>query len=391
MKANFTHYYFLISCPNDVEKDINIIFEIINDVNQRIGEPNFIHIVPLFWKRDAIPSAGSSAQNIINHQLLKEADGVIALFWTKFGTPTDAYGSGTEEEIIKAIEDNKEVILLCSEEQISPKKIDFEQYRKVEKFKKTYHGLFSSYSTHTDLRENLRRILTGLIFKYSKQDEVVKNEIGVRKDVLIEYSLMEYFELGWFLKRSYLEIPFDNVSSTQEKSLFKDRMSVLLTLVSYYKFLEDEEFQLLVTYGNIIQTLGLKGYLEKYGNEMFNKIQEILDICEINLTRKLIKKQFAAFQMGIIYGQYLLGIQIQWLKECSINKLKDINQKKKDELQSVFQQIYSFSKYIDVNLGEKIKNKWFEYHKDEDMILDVYNEKINGLAEEILHELQLYS
>ena len=112
MRTGFTHYYFLLSCPSDVESDINIILEVVNDVNHTIGEANYINIVPLFWKRDAIPSAGDSAQNIINKQVLEEADGVIALFWTKFGTPTDTYGSGTEEKIVRAIEASKDVVLL---------------------------------------------------------------------------------------------------------------------------------------------------------------------------------------------------------------------------------------------------------------------------------------
>ena len=145
MKENFTHYYFLISCPSDVENDINIVFEIINDINRSVGEENGIYIVPLFWKRDAIPAAGDSAQNIINHQLLDEADGVIALFWTKFGTPTDTYGSGTEEEIVKAISENKDVVLLYSKKVIAPQQINYEQLSKVETFKQNYNGLFTSY------------------------------------------------------------------------------------------------------------------------------------------------------------------------------------------------------------------------------------------------------
>ncbi len=391
MKTGFTHYYFLISCPSDVESDINIIFEVVSDVNQRIGEPNYIHIVPLFWKRDAIPSVGNSAQNIINQQLLEEADGVIALFWTKFGTPTDAYGSGTEGEIIKAIEDNKDVVLLCSEKQISPKQIDFEQYRKVEEFKETYHGLFASYSTEIDLKEQLRRILTSLVFKYSKQGKGIRNDVNIIPNGSIEYSLAEYFELGWFLRRSYIEVPLDATSSIQEKSSFRDRISVLLALVNYYKFLKDEDFQVLVTYENVVQTIGLKGYIEECGKEGFEKVQQILDICELSLTRKLVQKQSAAFQMGMFYGQYVLSIQMQWLGEGGINTLKDINQKKKDELQLAFQQIYSFSRHIDVDFSENIKNRWIKCHENENMTLDVYNERINSLAEEILHELQLYS
>ena len=30
---------------------------------------------------------------------MRDCDAAVAIFWTKFGTPTDKYGSGTEEEI----------------------------------------------------------------------------------------------------------------------------------------------------------------------------------------------------------------------------------------------------------------------------------------------------
>ena len=67
------------------------------------------------------------------------------------------------------------------------------------------------------------------------------------------------------------------------------------------------------------------------------------------------QKQSAAFQMGIFYVQHVLSIQMQWLGEGGINTLKDIYQKKKDEVQFAFQQIYSFSRYIDADFGEKLK------------------------------------
>lgn len=298
MRTGFTHYYFLLSCPSDVESDINIILEVVNDVNHTIGEANYINIVPLFWKRDAIPSAGDSAQNIINKQVLEEADGVIALFWTKFGTPTDTYGSGTEEKIVRAIEASKDVVLLCSEKQISPKQMDFGQYQKVEAFKKAYHGLFASYSTEAGLKEQLRRILTDLIFKYSKHDKDNRNNENMISDGSTEYSLAEYFELGWFLSRLCIEVSVDADSSIQQKNVFKNTMSVLLALVNHYKLLNDESILKLVTYEKIIQMIGLKGYIKECGKEEFENVQQILAMCRLSLIKKLVKKKSAAFQMG---------------------------------------------------------------------------------------------
>lgn len=387
MKENFTHYYFLISCPSDVENDINIVFEIINDINRSVGEENGIYIVPLFWKRDAIPAAGDSAQNIINHQLLDEADGVIALFWTKFGTPTDTYGSGTEEEIVKAISENKDVVLLYSKKVIAPQQINYEQLSKVETFKQNYNGLFTSYCTDDDLKEQLRRILTKLIFKYNKY---CKNDIVCNND-MIKFSLAEYFELGWFLSRSNFEIPMDISSAIQEKELFKDRMSILLTLIEHYSLLDDERYHLVVEYGKEVQDIGLKGYIGKYGKDKFNTIQEILILYKISLEKKLTKKQFAAFQIGVILGHYLLSIQVQWINGHNIHILNDIIQTQEDKLEIIRERIFTFLKCIDVEICKNFEIKWVRCHDDKNIDIETFNEKTGILVEDIVNSLKIYS
>ena len=41
---------------------------------------------------------GSDPQQIINSQVSDEYDIFIGILWTRFGTPTERAGSGTEEE-----------------------------------------------------------------------------------------------------------------------------------------------------------------------------------------------------------------------------------------------------------------------------------------------------
>lgn len=390
MKTDFIHYYFLISCPSDVENDINIVFEIIDEVNRSVGEENLIYIIPLYWKKDAIPAAGKSAQTIINVQLLDEADGVIALFWTKFGTPTDKYGSGTEEEIAKAIEKNKDVILLCSNRKVSMKEVNYEQYSKVEDFKTTYKGLFASYCTDNDLKEQLRIILTKIIYKYARKSKSSEKEIVFDKNIK-EYSLAEYYELGWFLGRSVLELPADISSPLQNKYLFNNRMSMLLTLVLFYKILNNENYQLIASYSETIQKKGLNEYLQEYGSKKFEEVQCILKICQFEIAKKLVKGQAAVFRMGIGYGHYLTMVQVGWLQKGNLSTLEDIINIEREELDNVTKCIYSYSDYIDAKFHEKIKERWQECHENVNIDLNAYNDKMNALSEEIIHFLQLYS
>lgn len=158
--------------------------------------------------------------------------------------------------------------------------------------------MFASYSTEAGLKEQLRRILTDLIFKYSKHDKDKRNNENMISDGSTEYSLAEYFELGWFLSRLCIEVPVDADSSIQQKNVFKNTMSVLLALVNHYKLLNDESILKLVTYEKIIQMIGLKGYIKECGKEEFENVQQILAMCRLSLIKKLVKKKSAAFQMG---------------------------------------------------------------------------------------------
>lgn len=56
------------------------------------------------WSTDSYPQSGGHPQALLNTQIVDNADAAIAVFWTRFGTPTDEFGSGTEEEIEKIIE-----------------------------------------------------------------------------------------------------------------------------------------------------------------------------------------------------------------------------------------------------------------------------------------------
>lgn len=46
---------------------------------------------------------------MLNEQFIKNCDAPVAILWTRFGTPTDKYGSRTEEEIEIMLKDKKQV------------------------------------------------------------------------------------------------------------------------------------------------------------------------------------------------------------------------------------------------------------------------------------------
>ena len=100
MKHNITMFDLLLSCPGDAYKEcypaVRKAIEIIN-ADPQIN--NSISVSLKHWSTSSYPQSGGQAQKLLNSQIVKPADIAIAIFWTRFGTPTDDYNSGTEEEI----------------------------------------------------------------------------------------------------------------------------------------------------------------------------------------------------------------------------------------------------------------------------------------------------
>ncbi|WP_018932285.1 hypothetical protein [Gracilibacillus lacisalsi] len=155
MPRNVTQYDLLISCPSDVIEELEIIKETVNDFNRMYGSANNISIVSKHWSKDSYPQSGEKPQNLLNKQFVLDCDAAVAVFWTRFGTPTDNYGSGTEEEIEELINSGKQVFLYFSDRQINPSNFDPEQHNKILDFRKRYEdkGIYATYSDLTEFKK----------------------------------------------------------------------------------------------------------------------------------------------------------------------------------------------------------------------------------------------
>jgi len=158
MPRNTVVYDLLISCPGDITGEIAIIDKVVDEFNRYTGAINGVTIQTRHWSKDSFPQAGDSAQGLLFGQFIDECDAAVALFWTRFGTPTDEYLSGTEAEIDKMINSKKQVFLYFSDKPISPSSQDRDQYDKVVAFKERYSGLYSSYSSDSEFEKFFRII-----------------------------------------------------------------------------------------------------------------------------------------------------------------------------------------------------------------------------------------
>lgn len=157
-RTGITAYDLLISCPGDVSGYVSIIKECIESFNIGIGRINNAQIDGRHWSTDSYSQSGNTPQEILNEQFVRECDAAVAIFWTRFGTPTDKYGSGTEEEIEEMMSANKQVFMYFIDAPISMSEVDVEQYKKVQAFKEKYVGR-GTYAVVKN-EEELRKIFT---------------------------------------------------------------------------------------------------------------------------------------------------------------------------------------------------------------------------------------
>ncbi len=85
-------------------------------------------LMPIGWETHSVPDTGDRPQAIINGQLLKGADLLVVMFWTRIGSPTGVAQSGTVEEIEEHIRTGKPAMIYFSSAPVRPDSIDNDQY-----------------------------------------------------------------------------------------------------------------------------------------------------------------------------------------------------------------------------------------------------------------------
>ena len=160
MPKQVVSYTLLVSCPGDVPDAPKQIDMAVSSFNRGFGKANGIRIDTAFWSRDAYSDMkkGHTAQEVINEQLVDDADMVVAVFWSRFGSPTKEYASGTEEEIERMLDGGKPVMLYFIERDVPMNLIDAEQISKIQGFKKKHQddGLYVTLQDEAELAFRLR-------------------------------------------------------------------------------------------------------------------------------------------------------------------------------------------------------------------------------------------
>lgn len=199
MARQVLHLNVLLSRPGDVQDEIEAAREVADELNDMLVKNHNVRIDLKDWSWDAAPELGKAPQEIINRELVDDCDGLVAIFRTRYGSPTKDYGSGTEEEIVRMIERGGRAMVFFSVGYVDVNNIDPEQLklRNDLKMRMQSSGIYKEYENIEVLKNMLRRYLmdyaveesrkrnvhskTGVDLKYS--DVVQKDEQNLSQSV----------------------------------------------------------------------------------------------------------------------------------------------------------------------------------------------------------------
>lgn len=151
----------MIASPGDVQVERNIVRDVIHEWNAVNASTRRTVLLPVGWETHSSPLMGDHPQSIINWQILKNSDLLIAVFWTRLGTPTQNSASGTVEEIGEHVSAGKPAMIYFSSAPVAMDSVDQDQYAALTRFKNDCKalGLFDSYESTVEFHDKVRRHL----------------------------------------------------------------------------------------------------------------------------------------------------------------------------------------------------------------------------------------
>ncbi|KPX72427.1 hypothetical protein [Pseudomonas syringae group genomosp. 3] len=151
----------MIASPGDVKAERAQVREVIHEWNAVHSRSREIVLLPTGWETHSAPEMGSGPQAIINRRILEKCDLLVDIFWTRVGTATTEYASGTVEEIEKHVSSGRPAMLYFSSQPAALDTVDHDQYQLLSNFKKAcqQRSLYEGYDDLSDFRNKFTRQL----------------------------------------------------------------------------------------------------------------------------------------------------------------------------------------------------------------------------------------
>ena len=213
----------MIASPSDVATERHKIRDIIHEWNAIHSTERQTVLLPVGWETHSSPSMEDRAQSVINKQVLADCDLLVAVFWTRLGSPTGEAVSGTVEEIQEHISAGKPAMLYFSDVPVQMGSVDNEQYQALLHFKKEClkQGLVEGYESVSEFHEKFRRQLTQTIIR--DFNEIV----GEKEDSLVEKIASQLIESTTLDTLSSIE-ELSDAAKILLKEASKDRQGTIM-------------------------------------------------------------------------------------------------------------------------------------------------------------------
>ncbi|MCS7466361.1 DUF4062 domain-containing protein [Stieleria sp. ICT_E10.1] len=151
-----------IASPGDVHLEREEACRVIQEWNAAHSLPRSVIVEPIRVETHSRAVQGGHPQDLINAQLLERCDLLVAILWSRLGTPTAKALSGTVQEIHEFSEtkgDDKVLLFFC--DRPIPNAADLEQVQAVRSFKDSVKtdGLYLQYTEAEEFARLFRQQL----------------------------------------------------------------------------------------------------------------------------------------------------------------------------------------------------------------------------------------
>lgn len=162
MSQTVTLYNVFIASPSDVAWARAQVRQTVHAWNEIHAKHSAAVLLPVGWESSSAPNMGKPAQELINEKLLSDADILVGVFWTKLGTPTAEYDSGTVEEIERHIEAGRPTLLYFCAEPVALDSVNRDEYDRLVEFKKACRegGQYHTFDSPAQFAEDFNRHLS---------------------------------------------------------------------------------------------------------------------------------------------------------------------------------------------------------------------------------------
>lgn len=269
----------MIGAPGDLSKEVETVKESIADWNNQHAEAEGMFLLWKHWKTNSHPNLGNSGQEIINSQITRSADLLIAMFWNRLGTPTETAPSGTVEEIMEVYEAGKSVKIYFSNSPVDRGLLISETARKeidrLELFKEdiSRFGLYSSYIDLIDFRKQIDSHIYMEVRKIVSEGFIAKRRASI---TIRSLSLSDFMGI--------------NEDNWEEKAVKISLYVIQNTVNDSKKYITFGVTDVIKLFQMVLHFIGIKFYRVNSGSKLYILLDECITLKIVNaksLDRKL--------------------------------------------------------------------------------------------------------